>query len=86
MTHEPEDVKDYITLRWDITEQGRLLVYQCADDDENKEPEESPVPGDHQCRVRKSCHGVAESRRPRQQRDKILGILRRSTIFLFFMN
>ena len=44
MPSEPSQIKDYVSLRWDINAQGRLVVYQCSTDDE-KEPSESLIPG-----------------------------------------
>ena len=45
MPSEPEDLKDYISMRWDVTEKGRLVVYQFPDDDEDSPPHANPIAG-----------------------------------------
>ena len=42
---EPEDMKDYISLRWDVTEKMKLISYQFPDGDEESPPQVKPIPG-----------------------------------------
>ena len=42
---EPEDMKDYISLRWDITEKMKLISYHFPDGNEESPPQVQPIPG-----------------------------------------
>ena len=42
---EPEDIRDYISLRWDITEKMKLISYHFPDGDEEAPPQAKPIPG-----------------------------------------
>ena len=47
MPSDPVDVKEHISMRWDLTQSGKLQIYTGVDEDESEEkaPVCSTVPG-----------------------------------------